>query len=142
MKHNSTSEKSTVNKYSRQVELLNDIQSARLIGSWEWEPETDYYFWTDSMFFLHGLTPSSDNLISIEAAHQMIYPDDFVLMNNYWEELHKTGDCRQPAFGSLPPDGKIKPIHAQGKAILAPEGQHFFRGSFQEEKRELQQYLS
>jgi PAS domain S-box-containing protein len=140
MKSHFTSEKKLTDKQSRQAELLNDIQNALLAGSWEWEPETDHYFWTDSMFYLHGLTPSSDNLISIEAAHQMIHPDDFLLMQSYWEELHRTGHS-DSRFRIITSEGKIKEVHAQGKAAPGREDSHLFRGSFQEQKSELQQYL-
>ena len=89
-----TSEKSPVNKQFRQAELLNNIQLAHLTGSWEWEPETNQYFWTDSMFFLHGLAPSSDGFIPTEAAHQMIYPDDFLILQNYWDDLNLDNKMR------------------------------------------------
>ena len=140
MKDNFTSEKNPVSKQSREAELLNHIQFGHLAGSWEWEPGTDQYFWTDSMFFLHGLTPSSDNLISIEAAHQLIYPDDFAIMQNYWGELYNAGYANA-RFRIVTSEKRIKEIHAEGKAILGSEGQYLFRGSFQEEKTELHQYL-
>jgi PAS domain S-box-containing protein len=140
MKSHLTSEKTPISKQSRQAELLNDIQSSNLTGSWQWEPETDQYFWTDSMFLLHGLTPSLDGLIAIEAAHQMIYPDDFSELENFWKDLHKTG-LAEARFRIITSDGKIKQVHAQAKAIVGREGGHFFRGSFQEEKSELHQYL-
>lgn len=140
MKDNSTSEESKINKYSRQVELLNDVQSDHVAGSWEWEPETVHYFWSDSMFLLHGLTPSDDNLISIEVANGMIYPEDSASMHNYWEEMRKTG-VADTRFRVITTDGKIKSIHAQGKITLCQKGQRVFRGSFQEEKGELKQYF-
>ena len=140
MKNRLTSEKTPISKQSRQAELLNDIQSSNLTGSWQWEPETDQYFWADSMFLLHGLTPSINGLIAIEAAHQMIYPDDFPVWQNFWEDLHKAG-LAEAKFRIITSDGKIKQVYAQAKGIIGREGEHLFRGSFQEEKTELHQYL-
>ncbi|HKH62485.1 MAG TPA: PAS domain-containing protein [Flavitalea sp.] len=140
MKSHLTSEKAPINKQTRQAELLNDTQTAHLTGSWEWEPETDQYFWTDSMFFLHGLTPYSDGYITIEAAHQMIYQDDFSVVESYWEDLHRTG-LAEARFRIVTADGKAKQVYAQGKAIYNSAGRPIFRGSFQEEKTEVHHYL-
>lgn len=135
-----TSEKSTISKESRQAELLNDIQSSHLTGSWEWKPEADQYFWSDSMFFLHGLNPSSDGFIAMEAAHQMIHPDDFLIFQGYWDELHKTGSA-EARFRIMQPDGKIKQVYVQGKVILGTGGVEIFRGSYQQEQTDLHRYL-
>ena len=140
MKSSFTSEKAPINKNNLQVELLNEIQIANLVGSWEWLPGTGQYFWSDSMFFLHGLLSSSDNQIKIDAANKFIHPDDRIQVQDFWEELQKTGiaDAR---FRIIIPDHKIKQVHAHGIVMLNDDGRHFFRGSFQEVKTELEQYL-
>lgn len=121
---------------SRQVDLLNNIQKDHLTGAWEWDPETDHYFWTDSLFFLHGLLPSSDNLISVEAASHMIHPQDLPLFQKLWEGLKKSG-AADYFFRVILPEGKIKQLHARGKAFRDQEGKLIFRGTYQEETGEI-----
>lgn len=92
------------------------------------------------MFFLHGLTPASDNLIFIVAAHQMIFKDDFYIWDKYWMELQKSGFA-EAWFRILLADGKLKKIHALGKITPASDGRNLVRGSFRKYTNAHQQHL-
>lgn len=139
--HHPNTKSPTEQDKSRQVDLLNDIQKDHLTGAWEWNPETDQYFWTDSLFFLHGLLPSADNLISIEAASHMIHPQDLPLFQKFWEGLQKSGSADY-FFRVILPEGKIKQLHARGKVSRDHEGKLLFRGTYQEETGEIQLSLT
>jgi PAS domain S-box-containing protein len=128
----SSKKKAKVKNTRKESELLNEIQKLHLFGAWEWQAGNSHFFWSDSMFFLHGLLPSSDNLISIEAANNMIHPSDISLVQQQWKELEKTGSADY-FFRVILPEGKIKQLHAYSKAFRKDETNYIYRGSYQEE---------
>lgn len=101
---------------SELLEKLNEAQSIAMIGSWDWDLETNKVWWSDETYRIFEVTP--DNYIpGFEENGQFIHPDD---MDNYREAFNhsfKTGTPLNIDLRLITRNGKIKHGHTRGKLI-------------------------
>lgn len=130
-----------VDRIARQLRLLNEIQTENLVGGWERADGEDNFFWTASMFNLHGILASPGNLISPDDAYSLIHPDDLEILLHKREELVQTGYV-EFEVRIIATENKIKHIHAREKKLISHDAV-LYQGSWHDKagNRELQQPL-
>lgn len=134
MGENATVELTEAGRLALQIQLLNEIQAANMEGSFGYEPESTHFFWTDSMFVLHGLTPSPDNLIEISQANRFIHKEDMGLVLEQRAVVEQFGQADY-YFRIVTSEGGIRRIHAREQKIVQ-NGAGRIRGFWQDERRE------
>ena len=86
-----TEELSRVNEaLSLNMERLRLAHDAAKAGAWEWDLETNKYFWSDELFNLYGLAPHSCEP-SYDAWFNSIHPDDREKIRLVTEEAVRKG---------------------------------------------------
>lgn len=118
---------------TRQLRLLNELQVANLTGSWESQTGSEIYFWSDSMFTLHGLEPAPDNLIKTEDAHKFIHRDDIATVLEKRRELGHSSSVEYN-LRIVTTEGHIRRIFAR-ESIIHNNGSSIIRGLWQDERR-------
>ncbi|MGB8190922.1 MAG: PAS domain-containing protein [Chitinophagaceae bacterium] len=119
---------------TRQLRLINDIQTENLVGSWERGEHEEHIFWSDSMFSLHELPINPGNLIAVQEADSFIYEKDLDLVRQKREEL-EYANYADFYLRINTPDGKQKRIHARERKVSSGET-ILYQGSWQDEVRE------
>ncbi len=111
---------------SELVERFNDAQHLSMIGSWEWDLQTNHVWWSDETYQIFGVTPQ-DFVPSFEANGKFIHPDDFALYGKSFEHSFQTGEPLDIDLRLVAKDGRLKHCHAKGKIIYDDSGQpiHF-----------------
>lgn len=141
MEVNSITELVDVERIARQLRLLNAIQEENMVGSWEFEPSSNHFFWSDSMFRLHGLPATPDNLITTEEAAGFIHKEDIALVEEKRKELEKSGYVDY-YLRIITGDGHVRRVHAREKKV-EQNGSFIMRGNWRDERieREFQHEL-
>lgn len=99
------------------LKKLNEAQEIALIGSWEWNLQTNGVWWSDETYLIFGVTPQ--NFIpGFEANSRFIHPDDRNEYNKSLEQSLKTGKNLDEVFRLITPDGDLKYINSKGKIIF------------------------
>lgn len=55
---------------------LRLAQEVAGVGTWEWDPEADSFFWSPEHYALFGLSPTAGEPDSLEAFLALVHPDD------------------------------------------------------------------
>ncbi|HEX8331926.1 MAG TPA: ATP-binding protein [Segetibacter sp.] len=127
---------SPANIEEKQVELLSMSQAVNLLGSWEWDLETDKILWTDAMFQLRAAPVSADHLISFHDTLKFIHPDDKNMVLDKFESLRKREEVSFE-YRIIANTGDIKTIKAWATVIKDENGNpRYFRGTSQDVTRE------
>lgn len=109
--------KSEIQRLKNQLEAA--AQAAN-IGIWDWDLLTGQLYWTPTLEALYGLAPNSVH--SYDDFKSCVHPDDL-------ESTEAARDAavrlRQPfslKFRIIRPDGSVRWIEANGRALYDPEG--------------------
>ncbi len=76
---------------SELIEKLNDAQHLALIGSWEWNLQTNQLWWSDETYRIFGVSPRKF-VPSFEANAKFIHPHDIAKYRNAFELSLQTGE--------------------------------------------------
>jgi PAS domain S-box-containing protein len=104
------------------IEKLNEAQHIAMIGSWEWNLQTNHVWWSDETYLIFGVT-KQDFVPSFEGNGKFIHPDDFVLYGKSFEHCLRTGEPLNVDLRLITPDGRLKYCHATGQVICDDSGQ-------------------
>ena len=104
----------TDQKLSEMNRLLIDSQAIAQVGSWEYDPDTHYLFWSDETFRLFGLEPGS-NPPSYQAFLQMLHPDDAATLANSLKIAIRRGTPYEGEARILLPNGTMRYILGKGR---------------------------
>jgi len=106
---------------SEQFEKLNEAQHIAMIGSWEWNLQTNHVWWSDETYRIFGVTPQ--NFVpSFEANGKFIHPDDVANYGKSFEHSFQTGEPLNVEFRLVTNDGLLKHCNGKGKIIYDDSG--------------------
>ena len=107
---------------SEQFEKLNEAQHIAMIGSWEWNLQTNHVWWSDETYRIFGVTPQ--NFVpSFEANGKFIHPDDVANYGKSFEHSFQTGEPLDVELRLVTNDGLLKHCNGKGKIISDDSGQ-------------------
>ncbi|MEI6091391.1 MAG: PAS domain S-box protein [bacterium] len=103
------------------LEKLNDAQHMAMIGSWEWNLQTNQVWWSDETYRIFGVTPA-DFVPGFEENGQFIHPDDLNSYRKTFEQSFKSGEPLDYQYRLVTRNGEFKSCHAKGKIIYDDSG--------------------
>ena len=104
------------------LEKLNEAQHIALIGSWEWNLQTDHVWWSDECYRIFGVTPQTF-VPGFEANNRFIHPDDLETYNKHFEHSLQTGEPLDFKVRLITGVGLIKHSLAKGNVFKDGKGQ-------------------
>ncbi len=107
---------------SELLDKLNEAQRLAMIGSWEWDLQTNLVWWSEETYRIFGVNPQ-DFVPSFEANGKFIHPDDFAIYKKSFEQSFRTGELLDVNLRLIANDGELKHCHAKGKIIYDDSGQ-------------------
>ena len=104
----------------RTRDRLVDAQRVANVGSWEWDVQTNTIWWSEELYRIFGLPPSTP--LTYESYLQLLHPDDRGRMESAVGK--SLADLRPFAVEHrvLWPDGSIRTIHGDGHVICDESG--------------------
>jgi PAS domain S-box-containing protein len=107
---------------SELLEKLNAAQHLAMIGSWDWDLQSDRVWWSEETYRIFGVTPE-DFIPSFEANGKFIHPEDFASYGKSFEHAFQTGEPLDVELRLIAGDGVLKHCDAKGKIIYDDSGQ-------------------
>ncbi len=101
---------------------LNEAQQIAMIGSWEWNLQTNQVWWSDETYRIFGVT-RHDFIPSFEENSKFIHPDDLVEYGKSFEYSLQTGEPLDIYLRLVANDGSLKHSHAKAKLFRDDSGQ-------------------
>lgn len=102
-------------------EKINETQNIAMIGSWEWNIQSNQVWWSDETYRIYGVDPN-DFVPSFEANGKFIHPDDFERYGQAFEHSFQTGEALDYEFRLITRDGQLKYCLAKGKIVYDNSG--------------------
>jgi PAS domain S-box-containing protein len=100
---------------------MNDAQHMAMIGSWEWDLQTNRIWWSNETYRIFGVTPQ-DFVPGVEANGRFIHPDDFERYGKSFERSFQTGEPLDIDLRVVAGNGLLKYCHALGELINDDSG--------------------
>ena len=107
------------------LEKLNEAQKIAMIGSWEWDLQTNRIWWSDECYRIFGVLPQ-EFTPGFEANGKFIHPDDREKYESSFQQSFETGNLLDSNFRLVTNDGTLKHIQAKGKLSYDDKGQAIF----------------
>jgi len=101
---------------------MNEAQKIALIGSWEWNMQTDEVWWSDECYRIFGVS-RSDYVPGFETNGKYIHPDDLGRYNSSFEHSLKSHEPLDLKIRLLANDGRLKYCQVKGNPIYNDSGQ-------------------
>ena len=102
-------------------ELLFQAQSIAGIGNWKYDILQNSIEWSDEVYRIFGYEPGEIN-IELDRIRERIHPDDLEMHDKILKSAIDTGNYQKENYRVLLPDGTIKYINADGKAMRNDSG--------------------
>ena len=93
-------------------------QKLSLIGSWDWDPNTDKVSYTDMILEIFGLNEKNFEGDFASMLAGLVHPDDKAKVDAAAEEARATGVGSDVTYRIIRSDGEIRWIHALGESIF------------------------
>lgn len=100
---------------------LREAQRIALLGSWNWEFQTNKVSWSDAEFELFGLEPGSLTP-SLESFLSILHPDDRAIALDRVESMKAGGSEFANDLRIVRPDGSYIWIHSRARTTRDSEG--------------------
>lgn len=104
------------------VDKLNEAQHIALVGSWEWNLQTDEVWWSDETYQIFGVT-KQEFIPSFEENARFIHPDDVEEYSKSFEHCLQTGKQLTLDLRLITPEGQLKYCHVVGHVLFNDSGQ-------------------
>jgi PAS domain S-box-containing protein len=139
-----TSQKQAEKALAESEGRLDRAQAIAGIGSWELEPATRRYIWSNEMYRIRGFVPaefepSIDNLVPY------VHVEDQVPMRRWLEELIEGGTESTREMRVIRPDGDVRLVRVEGQAMVDSDGVvRRLSGTMQDisDRRRIEQHLA
>ncbi len=100
---------------------LNEAEKFGQFGSFTWDFQNGFSFWSEEMFILFGLVPKQ-NAPTIERVIAMTHEKDRSMVTEFWQKAQtQPGDFSIPAFRVTLPSGQVRYLRIQGATVLGPD---------------------
>jgi PAS domain S-box-containing protein len=99
---------------------LREAQRVAQVGSWEWDILRDEVWWSDELYRIYGLDPTSFH-VSYDAFLSRVVPEDRDMVRQSVSESLRTGQPYAAEYRIHRKDGVILTVQAQGQ-VQADEG--------------------
>ena len=104
------------------LEKFDEAQHIAMVGSWEWDLQTNLVWWSDETYLIFGLT-KNDFVPNFEADSKFIHPDDLIDYHTSFEHSLQTGEPLDIEIRIVSNDGIQKYCQTKGKVIKNDSGQ-------------------
>jgi PAS domain S-box-containing protein len=101
---------------------LARAQEVAQLGDWDRDLRTGYIRWSDEVYRIFGLTPSTV-VDTFEAVQQRVHPDDRARVDQCLSELLATGSDCHIDYRIVYPDGTLRDVHAEARVQRDRGGQ-------------------
>ncbi|HWI36458.1 MAG TPA: PAS domain S-box protein [Burkholderiales bacterium] len=101
--------------------LLAQTQALAGLGSWEWDPQTGRFSWSDELFRIFGLEPRSIEP-SFEAYLQRVHPEDRQMSGSVVARALAEGQGFKHEERLLRADGAERLVRTHGQIVRDDEG--------------------
>ncbi|MDO1513557.1 PAS domain-containing protein [Maribacter confluentis] len=131
-----TSQDITINRKKEKETLernrqLNNAERMSMIGSWQWNPKTDEFKWSDNLYRIYGFEVGIE--ITRELREKRIHPEDKERVYELSLEFLKNKSISKFVNRIILDDGTIKHLETIGEAILDNSGNvNYFMGTIQD----------
>ena len=95
---------------------LAEAQELTMLGSWRWDVDKDRIHWSDQMYTIHGVDPSTFNA-SLVGYIEIVHPEDREAMQTMVESLYTSEDSFSTEHRIVRRDGKTRIMYARGKVM-------------------------
>jgi PAS domain S-box-containing protein len=102
-------------------EKLNEAQHIAMIGSWEWDLQTNKVWWSDETYLIFGVS-SLDYTPGFDTNGKFIHPDDLDKYQKSFEHSLQTNEPLDAEIRLNSGDGMLKYCQAKGKIISDIKG--------------------
>ena len=99
------------------LKKLNQAQQLAMIGSWDWNLQTNQVWWSDETYRIFGESPE-DYVPGFESSDEFIHPDDLSVYNKAFEHSLKTGEPLDIDGRLITREGLLKYCNAKGNVIF------------------------
>ena len=113
--------KESEQRKSELLKKLAEAQQIAMIGSCEWNLQTNEVWWSDETYSIFGVI-SQDFKPGFEANGKFIHPDDLENYGKSFAHALKTGEELNEIFRLNTPAGDLKYINGKGKVIYDDAG--------------------
>lgn len=103
--------------------MLLRTERLAMIGSWEWDFNTDEVTWSPEMYRQYQLDPEAYPRPTFELALSYIHPDDAKYIRNNMDRAFQTAVLQPLVYKLVCPDGTERYIIGQGELIRNEKGE-------------------
>ncbi|MEA2554057.1 MAG: hypothetical protein QOJ65_2233 [Fimbriimonadaceae bacterium] len=104
------------------AERLNLIIESMHIGTWDWDPQTDYVTWNDHAYAMFGLV-RGEAPTSFARTAERIHPSDALLVRHALMKHLERGELFGLDLRARQSDGSYRWVHCCGRAMRDKKGQ-------------------
>jgi PAS domain S-box-containing protein len=105
----------------RREAQLAEAQRLAQIGSWEWDLVTEQVTWSDELYRIWGVEPSTYTPTP-DAITMLIHPDDRPRALAEIDAAFRQGQSYECEYRIVRPDGEIRYLHTRGNAVVDETG--------------------
>ncbi len=112
----------TYRRLAEEELLRREAQLARTqaiagLGSWEWEVDREYIYWSDEMYRIAGLEPQSVR-VTLQRYRDQVHPVDRERVAAIIQQALEDGQPFTFEHRFLTVDGSVRTVHALGEVVL------------------------
>lgn len=104
---------------------LEKAQEVGRMGFMEWQPDTDFVYWSDQMLRLAGL-PTGQNRQTLAATRALVHPDDRKTVLDSMSRAVAGESVHSMDHRMLRSDGREMWVHTEGELLPGPDGRSTF----------------
>ncbi|MEO9893223.1 PAS domain-containing protein [Aurantibacter sp.] len=99
---------------------LNFAEQMASLGSWEYNPSTEDFIWSDNLYRIYGFEPGIE--MNLELGISRVHPEDLEATRNIVREILHGVDHESFIQRIILDDGTIKTVEARANTITDKEG--------------------
>lgn len=104
-----------------QDSLISEIESLASLGSWEWEVSMNRVTWSDELYRIYGLEPTTSPA-TFEAYLDRVHVEDRDATREAVEKAFREGGSFDHEERIVRNDGSIRMLHSRGRALQDASG--------------------
>ncbi len=116
---------------AREHRHLMEAQRIASLGSWEYDPETDRWSWSDEVFRMLEIERQSSDPPA-RVLFGLVHPEDRAIVSATYEQALKNSTAFDLSYRVYTPGGHTKWLHARGNRSLGETGHPVMAGTLQD----------